>query len=86
MDWVKHKIHDYGITDYPQKLEQMLSSLPQIVAGEIFTREISRFIPIDMAERTLQRSTFSTFLAAEIQDLLRQVQDALGQVTDKNLF
>lgn len=77
VDWVKRKIHDYGITDYPQKLEHMLSRLPQIVAGEVFTREISRFIPVDMAERTLQRSTFSTFLAAEIQDLLKQVQSAV---------
>jgi len=76
-DWVTSKIRDYRIDDYPGKLAQMLERLPEIIAGDAFKAEMSRFIPGKVAERTLQKPKFYTFLTAEVSDLLKQVQAAL---------
>lgn len=76
-DWVLRKINDYRIDDYADKLGRMLERLPGIIEGEAFKSELLRFIPLDVAERTLHKPKFMTFLAAEVSDLLRQVQVAL---------
>lgn len=74
LDWVARKIRDYRISDYPQKLNTMLERLPEIIKGDVFHREMSRFIPQNVAERTLDKPKFYGFLTAEIISLLRQVQ------------
>lgn len=76
-DWVLRKINDYRIDDYADKLSRMLERLPGIIEGEAFKSELVRFIPLDVAERTLQKPKFITFLAVEVSDLLKQVQAAL---------
>ena len=78
-DWVAHKISDYRIEDYPEKLQRMLRQLPTIIEGDVFQREISRFIPRDVAQRTLEKPKFYQFLTSEVSDLLRQVEAALLQ-------
>lgn len=72
-DWVQNKIRDYRIEDYPDKLAQMLERLPSIIEGDAFKAEMSRFIPLDVAERTLQKPKFYTFLIMEVSALLQQV-------------
>jgi len=83
-DWVYSKIRDYRIDDYPGKLAHMLERLPAIVEGDAFRGEMPRFIPQDVAERTLQKPKFFTFLTAEVSDLLQKVQVALlnGHIAD----
>lgn len=76
-DWVLRKIRDYRIDDYPDKLSRMLERLPQIIEGKAFTAEMSRFLPGDVAERTLRKPGFLTVLTAEVHELLQQVQTAL---------
>ncbi|OGT70689.1 MAG: hypothetical protein A3H44_11075 [Gammaproteobacteria bacterium RIFCSPLOWO2_02_FULL_57_10] len=76
-DWVLRKINDYRIDDYADKLNRMLERLPGIIEGEAFKSELLRFIPLDVAERTLHKPKFTTFLAVEVSDLLKQVQAAL---------
>ncbi len=78
LDWVAQKIIDYRISDYPQKLDAMLARLPAIINGEVFHREMSRFIPQDVAERTLNKPKFYNFLTGEITDMLRRVQVEFG--------
>ncbi len=77
VDWVVRKISDYHIADYPEKLALMLERLPQIIEGEVFQREISRFIPQEVAERTLQKPKFYQFLTTEVSGVLKQVRAAL---------
>ena len=77
-DWVAQKVRDYRINDYPQKLASMLERLPNIIKGEVFHREISRFIPQDVATRTLEKPKFYDFLIAEISGLLLQLQRDMG--------
>jgi len=76
-DWVTGKIRDYRIVDYPDKLARMLERLPEIIEGEVFQREISRFIPQEVVERTLQKPKFYQFLVTEVSGLLMQVQAAI---------
>ncbi|TKU59054.1 nucleotidyl transferase AbiEii/AbiGii toxin family protein, partial [Citrobacter sp. wls711] len=73
-DWVRNKVADYFIDDYPQKLATMLERLPDIIKGDAFRNEMARFIPQDVQERTLHKEKFFVFLTAEITGLLQQVQ------------
>ncbi len=77
-EWVAQKIRDYRVEGYPEKLASMLKRLPDIVKGEVFHREISRFIPQDVAARTLDKPKFYDFLIAEVSGLLEQLQRELG--------
>jgi hypothetical protein len=76
-DWVLNKIRDYRIDNYPDKLARMIEQLPQVVEGDTFRAEMSRFIPQEVAERTLHKPKFYTVLAAEVSELLKQVRSAL---------
>ncbi|MDT8429840.1 MAG: nucleotidyl transferase AbiEii/AbiGii toxin family protein [Pseudomonadales bacterium] len=76
-DWVIKKVNDYRIDDYPEKLADMLDRLPGIIDGDVFQREVLRFIPQDVAQRTLQKPKFKQFLIAEVSSILHQVQTSL---------
>lgn len=76
-DWVANKVRDYRIDDYPDKLARMLERLPGIIEGEVFQREMLRFIPQEVAERTLKKPKFNQFLATEVSGLLQQMQTSL---------
>lgn len=41
-DWVRNKVADYFIDDYPQKLATMLERLPDIIKGDAFRNEMAR--------------------------------------------
>ncbi|MDP1930058.1 MAG: nucleotidyl transferase AbiEii/AbiGii toxin family protein [Gammaproteobacteria bacterium] len=77
-DWVTNKIRDYRIDDYPGKLARMIERLPEIIEGEVFQREILRFVPQEVAERTLKKPKFNQFLTTEVSGLLEQVQVSLS--------
>lgn len=76
-DWVANKINDYGIGDYSDKLHQMVTRLPEIIEGEVFRQEISRFVPADVAERTIGKPKFTRFLANEVITLLQELDQLL---------
>lgn len=84
IDWVRNKVADYCIDDYPQKLTTMLTRLPDIINSDEFRNEMARFIPQDVQERTLHKEKFFAFLTAEITGLLQQVQrDFQGHSTSE---
>ncbi len=72
-DLVRRKIDDYGITDYPDRLENMRQRLPEIIHGAPFREEMARFIPVDVQERTLKKGKFFDFLVLELRELLQAV-------------
>ena len=74
IDWVRQKIRDYRIEDYPQKLDRMLKRLPEIIEGNVFQREMARFIPLDVAERTLDKPKFRQFLVSELREMLERLR------------
>lgn len=85
-DLVNKKIRDFRISNYPDKLEVMLQRLPEIIHGETFKNEMTRFIPEEVQERTLGRDKFYDFLEAEVRGLLTEVQSGLLGVESDDAF
>ena len=77
VDWVARKLGDYGTADYLEKLEAMRERLPEIVQGQEFRSAMSRYLPLEVQEGTLDRKEFPPFLANEVRDLLGQVREGL---------
>lgn len=74
-EWLNHKLNDYRVSEFPEKLQSMWQSLPEIIQGDAFRAEMTRFIPVDVQERTLLREGFSDVLLREVRQLL---SDALA--------
>lgn len=76
-NFILSKIHDYKITDYLKKLETMIMNIKQIIHGDRFYHELSRFIPLDVQERTLKKEKFKDFLTHEMTLLLSDLKSML---------
>ena len=76
-EWVANKIRDYCVDDYGDKLDEMRGRLPEIVHGESFANEMSRFLPGDAQERTVKKPKFLDFLVNEIDGLLAKIRKEL---------
>jgi hypothetical protein len=79
LEWVSRKIDDYGIEDYLLRLETPYHKLPEIIHGEAFRKEMERFLPREVQERTLKKNKFYDFLNSEIKSLIRRGQKRLEQ-------
>lgn len=78
MAWLVNKLGDYQIGDYPKKLNVMWQRLPEIIHGAAFKAEMTRFIPMDVQERTLAKDKFYDHLSNEIRSLLDDVRRGLN--------
>ncbi len=76
-DWVRQKVRDYRIADYPAKLDAMAQRLPDLVQSETFARTLSRFVPEDVQERTLRKGEFREYLVHEVVALLQDAGEAV---------
>jgi len=85
-DLIRRKISDYGIADYPAKLESMWLRLPEIIHGGPFREEMARFIPMDVQERTLKKGKFFDFLVVELRDMLQEAGMGVGLRGDELIF
>jgi hypothetical protein len=84
--FILSKIQDYKITDYPTKLATMIANIEKIIYSEGFHNELSRFIPLDVQERTLKKEKFKEFLVNETQLLLSQVGSLFDDKAKKDEF
>lgn len=84
--FILSKIQDYKITDYPIKLATMIANIEKIIYSEDFHNELSRFIPLDVQERTLKKEKFKDFLVNETQLLLSQVGSLFDDKAKKDEF
>ncbi len=71
--FIRSKIKDYKIECYFEKIEKMKSMLPGIVYGKEFQDQMSRFLPINIQERTIARKTYLTMLVNEINGLFENI-------------
>ncbi|MGX1201142.1 nucleotidyl transferase AbiEii/AbiGii toxin family protein [Marinobacter sp. MBR-105] len=76
-DLVEHKMVDYRLDDYLDKLDNMIPRLPDIVAGKQFQDEMQRFLPADVYQRTLAQDKFQSYLINTVTELLTDVQKKL---------
>lgn len=78
-DYVLAKIGDYKELTYSEKLDSLIERLDDIVRSKPFKDELSRFIPMDVLERTLEKDKFIDFLINENKSLLLQVKKLISQ-------
>lgn len=62
---IRNKIRDYSATDYRMNAERLVGRLPDIIHGKEFRAQMSRFIPLDVQERTLLKDKFLVLLEQE---------------------
>jgi len=70
---VARKIRDYGVEDYGELTTRLIERLPDIVHGRDFRDQMSRFIPLDVQERSLLKDRFLELLERETTEVLREV-------------
>ena len=75
------KIDDYNENNYLQKLNSLLNRLDEIIRGRDLKSELSRFVPMDVQNRTLKKDKFIELLLNENKDLLKQVK----RIVESNL-
>lgn len=59
----------------------MLLKLYSIIHGDDFRRQMSRFTPLDVQERTLKNEKFYEYLTDEITKLLNDVKMSLRLIS-----
>lgn len=84
--FVLSKINDYKISDYPGKLESTIANIDKIIYSEAFHNELSRFIPLDVQERTLKKDKFKDFLINETRLLLFELTALLDGKSEQEEF
>jgi len=84
--FILSKIHDYKITDYLIKLEKMMMSIDTIIYSDGFHNELSRFIPLEVQERTLKKEKFKDFLIQETHGLLSELKSLMDGEAAHNEF
>jgi hypothetical protein len=75
---VRQKISDYRVENYPIKAKKMINNLHDIIYGKEFREQMSRFLPMDVQERTLLKEKFNMFLEIEINIMLDNLIKAMG--------
>jgi len=83
IEFIKAKLLDYKVVDYFKKLEKMRLKLPEIVHGKAFRDQMSRFIPLDVQERTLFKEKFYVFLTNETDQLFQELAQLLNKKDKK---
>lgn len=71
-EFVRRKREDYRAFEYSAKAKRFIENLRGIVHGEAFRNQMSRFIPLDVQERTLKKEKFLTVLETETAELIRK--------------
>lgn len=78
IEMVRSKLVDYHVEEYAAKADSMIERLPEIVHGREFQDQMSRFIPLDVQQRTLLSESFLTILQNEMIGLLAKAKAAQG--------
>lgn len=80
LDLINKKINDYQIANYVIKLEEMIVRLPQIILSKEFKEQMSRFLPLNIQQRTLLKEKFYTFLQNETSTMLNSLKQQMANV------
>lgn len=77
LPWLNNKIQDYAISDFKEKLRNMHRRLPDIIEGDIFLREMNRFLPKKLQEKTINSPLFKKALMKQLQSLFDSIYSVL---------
>ncbi|MEX0733221.1 MAG: nucleotidyl transferase AbiEii/AbiGii toxin family protein [Steroidobacteraceae bacterium] len=77
-EMIRHKIQDYGVTNYAALVASVLDRLPGIIRGKEFRDQMSRFLPQDVPDWTLLKDKFLELLERETAQALQSAAEHLG--------
>jgi predicted nucleotidyltransferase component of viral defense system len=75
IELIDKKIHDYKIEHYSKKVNSMALKLRHIIFSKEFAAQMSRFLPMDVQEKTLLKEKFLLLLVREIGSALAECSD-----------
>lgn len=78
VELVREKINDYNVEEYLEKLQGMKERLPEIIHDKQFRDQMSRFIPMEIQDRTLLKEKFYPFLVRQTEDLFDELAARIG--------
>lgn len=84
---IKHKIEDYSVERWPEWAAEMRQRLTEIIHGKDFRNTLTRFIPVDVQARTLEREGFLEHLTRSTDQLLQrtlQLIEGQGAESDED--
>ena len=68
------------------ELDRMIARIDEIIHSDSFHNELSRFIPLEVQERTLKKEKFKNFLINETQLLLSELSKLVEGETKQDEF
>lgn len=85
IDLVKKKIEDYKIDDFSKMLDARIASLEEIVYGDVFSKEMERFLRKDIFDATLATDKFKAYMLSTLTNIFIEVKKRLFS-TERNEF
>lgn len=87
MNLVHKKINDYKIVDFEERLDHVLSRINKIIHEEKdFVAQMSRFLPMDIQERTLLNDKFLFLLSQNMIETLNKLGFEWKQENNGDLY
>lgn len=74
IELIENKIADYNISNFKEKLGNLLKKISSIIHGNDFRTQMARFLPLEAQERTLNNEKFYDLLSDELIKLLTEVE------------
>lgn len=76
-DLLLRKIEDYRVSTYVDRLEDAISGAGDVINGDGFSAEMSRFLPAERVARTFGRTGFKDYLAGRTRKVFEEVRSSL---------
>ncbi len=77
LDLLAAKINDYGVKDYPKRLDLAIQTLSARIHGKAFADTMRRFLPETTLDRTLYRDGFLDYLTDAVTTMLEKARTGL---------
>lgn len=71
---VGSKVRDYAVADYDAKVVKAQQRVQEIVSGDAFSSQMSRFLDADTFRRTILREEFLSYLGQTVRELLERAR------------
>jgi predicted nucleotidyltransferase component of viral defense system len=71
------KVDNYGVEDYPNLLDEAIERLPELVEGQGFLTQMTRFIDAQTISRTLALPGFRDYLKSTVRGVLQEMAEHL---------
>lgn len=77
---VANKLADYGVVDFMNRVKHAIVTIPQIVKGDDFNAQMSRFLDSKTFGKTIGESDYLTYLASAAGDVFKNLERDLTVV------